>query len=123
MGFEWLDDPPEAFARMHDRKSWAIYGEMLQLASVFQFRIENWMKDNKSWENQTGNAQAGLAVDVVPEPTKISLVLTIGRHPDGGFLSYAKFLELANGGEYAIVGPAVDHWAPQVYEAARSLVR
>jgi hypothetical protein len=123
MGFRWLDDPPEAFGRMHDRKSWAIYGQLYKLSSRFQMEIENWMKANASWQDRTGNARQGLAVDVIPAPTKITLVLTIGRHPNGGFLSYGKHLELSMGGEYAIVGPAVDHWAPKVFEAARSLVR
>lgn len=123
MGVKWSEPLPAAMGRMYDKKTIAIYGALLQLALAFQFRIEDWMKDSHTWENRTGNAEAGLAVDVIPELTKITLLLTIGRHPDGGFLSYGKHLELSHGGTYAIVGPAVDHWAPLVYNAARQVVR
>lgn len=123
MGVKWSEPLPAAMGRMYDRKTIAIYGSLLQLVLDFQFRIEDWMKDSAVWEDQTGNARQGLAVDVLPELTKITLLLTIGRHPDGGFLSYGKHLERSRGGDYAIIGPAVDHWAPQVYSAARQVLR
>ena len=123
MGWKWITSPSEAFNPMYSRKQAAIYNATYKLAQRMAPDIANWMKENKVWENQTGNAQQGLACDVIAGVDAIILVLVIGRHPDGGFLSYGKYLELANGGQYAIVGPAVDHWAPKVMTNVKALVR
>jgi hypothetical protein len=123
MAWVWDTSPSEAFNPMYDRKHHAIYNATYQLAQRMAPDIANWMKENKIWENRTGNAQQGLACDVVAGPDAVILVLVLGRHPNGGFLSYGRFLELGMGGRFSIIGPAVDHWAPKVLANTRALLR
>jgi len=119
----WTVSPDIAFPAMYDAQTRQIYSAIYTLARHRQPQITNWLKRNAFWTDRTGNARAGLATDVIAELTRITLLLTIGRHPNGGTLSYGSILELGHGGRYAIIAPAIDHWAPILLEDIRRLLR
>ena len=124
-GFIWESgrSPVEAWTKMFDAYHYKLAMGLLSIAHRRAIDIQNWMKTNAPWTNRTGNARAGLSVDVYAASTVIMLVLTIGRHPEGGTLHYGKYLELAHGGQYAIVGPAVDLWGPVILADAQRFLR
>lgn len=69
--------------------------------------IENWMKTDAPWQDQTGNARNGLFARAYIEADEIGIVL-------GHSVSYGIWLEVRWSGRYAIIQPAIDHWGPQV---------
>lgn len=63
-------------------------------------RLRGQMKREAPWTDQTGRARRALLAEVEQDDSKVALVLSHG-------VPYGKYLELSNGGRYAIVGPTV----------------
>lgn len=123
MPYTWIVPPDHAWGRMTDAYMVRVFRAIATVMQRRQVDIELWMKENAWWTDRTGNARQGLACDLIVEALRIVLLLVIGRHPDGGYLSYGKYLELAHGGKYAIVAPAVDYWGPIILSDVRALLR
>lgn len=116
MGFEWTTKPPqELFSEGVIAYDNAIKQALLELAESFAPRIEAWMKENAPWTDRTGNARQSLHTEVIALVNEISIWLF-------GGVDYQIFLELKNAGRYAIIGPALDYWAQQVWDAVRVLM-
>lgn len=68
---------------------------------------ESYMKENASWTDRTANARNGLAANADIQGTglftRVGLTLSHG-------VSYGIWLELANAGKYAIVGPTAQKY-------------
>lgn len=108
MGFKW-DVPPDAvFPQMAQQytKFCALTG--VRVAETRAPEAEQWMKQNHPWTNRTGAAEAGLHVDVKDSPGVLTEI--VFSHDDS--LDYPVYLEIANGGKFAIIAPAVDYWGP-----------
>lgn len=112
--FEWEIPPEKAFAVLYDLYVEEIRSTIFQLAQSFAPRIEAWMKENAIWTDQTGNARQSLYSDVEKTLTDIVVFLDHG-------ISYGVFLEYANQGDYAIIGPALDYWSIQFWNAVKAL--
>lgn len=126
MGLEWITTPEEAFTGLYDGYVQAIYGVAMAICYRRAPEIENWMKENAQWEDQTGNARQTLWTDVVTMGFDIVVLAGHGM-PYGKWLELkggkitsasashegdAISLELKRAGKYAIITPAIDHWAP-----------
>lgn len=117
MGFVWETSPEEAFAALADDYERRLEIAIGQLAQRYESEIEAWMKENARWTDRTSNARQSLNTDVEKLAKNMtSIVLSHG-------VDYGIFLELANQGEYAIIGPALDHFAPKVWADVQELVR
>jgi hypothetical protein len=82
------------------------------MARLWAGKLEGHMKDEqrggKYWVNRTNNALNGLfGAPRVTTPDEIAVVL-------GHSVEYGVFLELANDGQNAVLGPTRDAFAPQV---------
>lgn len=126
-GFQWVVSP-KVIADGLDK-----YGEraMVALQAVANYwgqSIQNEARDNARWEDRTGNARGGLffAVDgfgldpltgeVTPEALSDmsdvavesgdanTLIITLAHT-----VFYGKFLELSNGGRYAIIMSTIEN--------------
>lgn len=115
-GFQWEIPPEQAFLQLYDDYARRIYRAIAQLARSFAPRIEAWMKENRVWTDRTGNARQGLFADVELALHRIVLFMDHG-------VSYGEFLELKHQGQYAIIGPALDYWAPRFWAAVQQLFR
>lgn len=113
--FTWDVTPDEAFAALYDDYARRIYLGILELARAFRPRIEAWMKQNASWTDRTSNARQSLYAEV--EASLFSIVIAMDHGVEYGF-----WLEYANAGTYSIIGPALDFWARQFWNAVRDLV-
>ena len=71
--------------------------------------ITNWMQNNAKWTDRTANARNSLNAVVEFGMGVITLIAQGGGPPD-----YLKYLELANGGKYAIVRPGLLQFAPDI---------
>lgn len=123
MTFTWSVPPSQAFTQMYDAFSRAIYYAILKSLDRRAPEIENWMKASARWEDRTGNARASLACVIVPELKRIIILFSLGRLPNGAILDYTKWLELAMGGRYSIIAPAVEAWAPVLLQDAKALIQ
>lgn len=68
-------------------------------------------KENAPWADRTGNARAGLDVEVDSEGGELSLTLF---HT----VDYGQWLETIQGGEFATIMPTLETFAPEVFERA-----
>ncbi len=77
--------------------------------------VENYMKVNAPWQDQTGNARNGLFARPFIEGDSIGIVL-------GGSVSYQIWLEVRFNGRYAIIQPTIDHMGPVVMRSFTRLM-
>lgn len=70
-------------------------------------RVENYMKTNAPWQDQTGNARSGLAARAYREADSIGIVL---YHQ----VPYGIFLETRWDGRYSIIEPSIAAMGPEV---------
>jgi len=120
-GFEWVVSPKVIAKGLDDYGERALVA-IQAVANYWGQSIQDEARQNASWEDRTGNARGGLffAVDgfglepltgeVTPEAksemsdvgvesgSKDTLIITLAHT-----VFYGKFLELKNGGRYAII--------------------
>lgn len=77
--------------------------------------IETWMKTHAPWTDRTGNARQNLHTEVMDLTSEIALLLAHG-------VEYGTYLELAHGGKYEIIGPALDEFTPRVWADVRAMM-
>lgn len=116
MGFEWITTPEEAFGALYDDYARRVYAAIFALCQRRAPEIENWLKANAPWTDRTGNARQTLWTAVTGTGSVIVVILSHG-------MWYGRFLELSNTGRYAIIGPGVDYWAPQLMSDIQRLLR
>lgn len=78
-------------------------------------QVENYMKINAPWTDQTGNARQGLRAEAFEEGSNLGIVLY-------GQVPYQIWLEIKNSGEYAIIGPAVETQGPEVMKSLERIL-
>lgn len=89
-----------------------------ELNLVLQFyapQVENWMKNNAKWKDQTGNARNGLAARAFDEGDRKGIVM---YHQ----VPYGIWLEVRWSGRYAVVVPAMAEWGPVVMNGVRNML-
>lgn len=115
--FDWVVSPDVAFEQMTTAYINRIRQGVRRIAHRRAVEIEEWMKANHLWENRTGAAEAGLEAYV--EQMSLDMVDIILEHG----VDYGIFLELANGGRFQIIAPAIDYWGPIIWRDVQELVR
>ncbi len=117
MGFVWQTTPERAWSGLAEAYSRAIQDGIYQLAQAYAVEIEGWMKENASWVDRTGAARQTLNTEaqrLVSSAVEIILA---------GGVEYQVYLELSYGGNFAIIGPALDHFIPLVWRDVQELLR
>lgn len=115
-GLRWDVPPQTAFVELADWYASAIHRGVVAIAQKWAPIIENWMKENAPWTDRTGNARQGLHTEIVQVVN--SMVRIIMSHG----VDYGIWLEVRHAGRYAIVSPALDHFAPKVWADVLRLV-
>lgn len=109
MTVRWNVPPERAFAELSEDYVAAIRAAIGALANRYAPEIETWLMANAPWTDRTSNARQTLwsqAFDLIGEG--VLIVLSHG-------MDYGIFLELAHGGTYAVIGPALHHFAPRIW--------
>lgn len=118
MGFKWEVAPDLAFPELVSAYTETIIVTGRRVAEQRAEEAAQWMRDNAVWEDKTGAARAGLHVDVNEAPAVLAeLVFSHGED-----VPYAVWLELAHGGKYAIIAPAIDYWGPRLMQDVQRIV-
>ncbi len=119
MTVTWNVSPAEVWPDITQRQVNAIEREIIALVRSLLDPAQSWMRANHRWQNRTGNAEAGLYTDI--ETVAHETVIMLFSH--GPSIDYAVFLEYAHSGRFAILGDAVDQWAPEFYRGVQDIVR
>lgn len=125
-GFQWIVSP-KVIADGLDKYQEKAMVALQAAATYWGQSVQDQARENARWEDRTGNARGGLffAVDgfglepitgtVTPESTSQmsdvgvesgdanTLIITLGHT-----VFYGKFLELSNGGKYAIIMSTIE---------------
>lgn len=111
MAFKWVTAPPsQVFQQGYQNYSQAVFAWIVEVAEKNAKEGAAWMKANHPWQNVTGNAEAGLTVDVEAQPMeRVEMIFHYG--PD---VPYDIYLELANQSRFGILAPAVDLFGAKV---------
>lgn len=113
--FRWTAAPVDVFPKGYRQYAMQLQEALTQLALLYAPQIQAWMHANAPWQDRTGNARAALFAEV---QTLINgIVLAIGHGVD-----YGTYLEYAHAGAYSIIGPALDTWSLELWNAIRSLL-
>lgn len=89
--------------------------EVETLLRYYAPEIENWMKSNASWTDQTGAARNGLAARFYSDGSGRGIVLF---HQ----VPYGVWLEVRFSGRYAIINPALQEWGPRVMTGMKDML-
>jgi len=109
-GMVWTNPPSEAWPAMAGRYRRAIETGIFRIAQRWAPEIEQWMRDNAPWTDRTSNARQSLYTDVnFAVGEMVELIMAHG-------VEYGIYLELSNAGTYAIINPALDHFAPLIWQ-------
>lgn len=116
IGIQWDVTPVQALTELADVYISAIHKGIFAIAQKYAPLIENWMRDNAPWTDRTANARQSLWTQVTNIANE--MVFVILSHGVG----YGIYLEMNNAGKFAIINPALDHFAPLIWaDVARML--
>lgn len=120
-GFKWSAAPDKVWPAGAEAYARAVRAGVHGVALKWSAILTNELKQNAPWSDKTGNARQGLYSAVEPPtPAQVTgLIELIISH--GAAVDYSIFLELANAGRFAIIGPTLDAAAPRVWADIRSL--
>jgi hypothetical protein len=105
----WDGRPEDVFLAGYAVYVDRINAALLALAQSYAARIEAWMKQNASWTDRTGNARQGLRAEVEEMVNQIAINMMHG-------VPYGVWLEIRNQGVYAILLPALDKFAAELWD-------
>ena len=117
MSFQWERTPEDALVELAEAYVTAIHDSIVTLARRYAPEIEQWLKDNAPWTDRTSNARQTLMSEV--EEIANSAVIIILAHG----MEYGVFLELAHGGRYSVIMPALDYFIPRIWADVLELLR
>ena len=95
----------------------AIEADIVAFIDSLTEQVAQWLRDNHRWQNQSGDAEAGLYADIL-HAVRQSVYLLMSHGPA---IEYAWILE-ANP-KTTLLGDAADHWWPVLYQGAVEIVR
>lgn len=115
-GLRWQVHPAQAWPALALTYQQRIEAGIVAIAQRWAPEIENYMKSQAPWTDRTGNARQGLHTEVHHVVgSMVEIVLAHGVH-------YGIWLEIRHGGAYAIVNPALDHFAPRIWADVRRML-
>ena len=118
MGLTMSTTPSSVFPKASIRYVALVNAAVLKILSDhYAPEIENWMKDNASWEDRTGNARQALWAEATA--LVAGAMVQFGH---GANIPYGLYLETLYSGKYAIIGPALDYFAPKIWADIKSLL-
>ena len=103
------------------KRNMAAYGvavniTLFQLGQFFAAKMEAHAKRHASWTDRTSNARQGLFGVTTKEGDTVVVILSHG-------VDYGVFLELAQQGNFAIIGPTLQQHYGEIMQAVRGIFR
>lgn len=112
----WDNPPADAWTSLADAYVNRIRIEVRNLVDYYAGVMEQWMKINAGWTDRTGNARQTLSAQVEAISRDMMEIILAGG------VDYFIWLELANAGRFAIIGPALDYFGPLLWADLRRIL-
>lgn len=124
-GLRWQVPPATAWEALAGNYRQRVEAGIVAIAQRWAPEIENYMKANARWTDRTGNLRAALNAKV--EHTAGVMVEVILAH--GLFYGWyleginpATMVEMQNAGEWNIINPTLDLFAPRIWADVRRML-
>lgn len=115
MGFRWIVAPTDVFPQMAQKYTQAIFQSGRRIAHEQAAEMQAYARSNAPWQDRTGAARAGLTATVEETGPIGTIVLSHG-------VDYGIWLEVANGGRFAIIAPTIDVFGPKVMRSLQNMI-
>lgn len=115
MGFKWIVAPNQTIPQMADAYARTIFQSGRRIAYEQAEAMEQYAKANAPWTDRTGDARERLHATVEETGPIGTIVLSHG-------VPYGLWLEIANGGRYAIIAPTIDVFGPRVMRSLQNMI-
>lgn len=116
MSISWKVDPRELGKAIERQYAGQIVRRTREVMRDAAPEAEGYMKVNAPWTDRTGEARKLLMAETIETADDVTLYLIHGA-------AYGVWLELRNGGRYAIIAPAVHETASRLRARLKGLVR
>lgn len=116
MGFKWIVAPTDVFPQMANKYVQGVFQSGRHIAYERAEDMENWAKANAPWQDRTGAARAGLHATVEESGQIGTITLSHG-------VPYGIWLEIANGGRFSIIAPAIDKFGVELMQDLQQMLR
>jgi len=100
----WVE-PPAKLAEALEQYGQKAVAAVTAVAEYLAGKMQGEARQNAPWEDRTGNARTGLFATVEREAAETLVTIYLSH---GHTIYYGRFLELCNGGRYAIIQPTVE---------------
>lgn len=111
----WTRDPADLGRAISEYGDRVVYSTLVSHLQTQARLIEDQMKREAPWQNRTGEARRKLSATVEVDGQRVNLYLSHGA-------AHGVFLELSNGGRYAIVGPTTMKSGPALMRSLQGLM-
>ena len=112
----WTNSSPEQMARNVQDYQARVIVAIKALAQYFAVKMQGEMRQNAPWEDRTGRARGGLFTLV--DDTAATAVTIYLSHT----MSYGLWLEIADGGYYAIIMRTIRQNWPEIQRQLTALL-
>lgn len=116
MSVTWSPPPSAVWQPAVENYINAILERVDKLIHQFAKDIEEWMKINAPWKDRSSNARQTLRAEAERLGREVWSILLAGG------VDYFVYLELAHQGRFAIIGPALNRFVPQIFNDLRKLL-
>lgn len=117
-GFVWVEHPDglaDAVWEYGDR----VQAAVLAVAQYFAQDVQNDMRRRAPWTDRTGNARSGLFSQAEAAAEDLVQIFLSHNHT----VEYGIWLELANGGRYAVIMQTIEANLPELNRMLREIFR
>lgn len=110
----WQRDPANLGRAISEWGDKVVFNTLVSHLNAQAKVIEERMRREAPWTDQTGDARRKLAATVEVDGRRVNLYLAHG-------VPYGVWLELRNGGRYAVVGPMTMRIGPEIMRSLAGL--
>ena len=109
-GIRWVR-PPDGLARAIEQYGDRAIVAVVALAGRIATIMQNDARESATWTDRTGNARTGLFGTAERDVAQKMVTIYLSHGVD---IDYGKWLELANGGKYAVVMRTIEAHLPEL---------
>ena len=117
-GIVWRT-PPDELAAAVDRYGDQVLTAVTAVAQYIATQMQNAAKQNAPWTDRTGNARSGLFGTAERDVAQRIVTIYLSH---SATLDYGQYLELSNGGRYAVIMRTIEGHLPALNAMLRDVL-
>lgn len=119
VGIVWRT-PPDQLAKAIEQYGEKVLDAVVALAQYTATQMQNAAKRNAPWTDRSGNARSGLYGTAEADFARKVVVIYLSH---GAMIDYGVWLELANGGRYAVIMRTMEAHLPELKRMLDGILR